>query len=60
MEVNVEDVSSRVNVVDSKSLLTPAVMATIVRTVLRAVEEREHHQKRVRSELNMDSNAYQE
>jgi hypothetical protein len=50
MDVIISDVVSTVRAVDSEALLSPRVMEEIVRAVLRAVEEQEAHQMRVRNE----------
>ena len=50
MEVHIADVVSTVRTVDGEALLAPATMERIVRAVLRAIEEREAHQERVRAE----------
>jgi hypothetical protein len=50
MQVDIEDVVSRVRTVDGDSLLTPNILRTIVNAVLQAVEERESHARRVRTE----------
>ena len=55
MEVNINDVVSNVNVVDSNSLLTPQVLQKIVNVVLEAVREQESHHKRVHWEQNVRS-----
>ncbi len=50
VEVNVEEVASRVHVTDGDALLSPATLRTIVNAVVQAMEERELHQRRVRAE----------
>jgi len=50
MEVNIDDVVSTVRTVDGDSLLAPNTLRRIVQAVLLAVEERELHARRVRSE----------
>ena len=50
MEVHIADVVSTVRTVDGEALLAPRTMERIVRAVLRAIEEREAHQERVRAE----------
>lgn len=50
MEVHIADVVSTIRTVDGEALLAPATMERIVRAVLRAIEEREAHQERVRAE----------
>lgn len=49
-EVNVEEVASSVQVTDGDALLSPATLRTIVNAVMQAMEERDLHQRRVRSE----------
>lgn len=50
MDVSIGEVSSTVRAVDGDSLLTPATLARIVQAVLQAVEDREHHRRRVHDE----------
>lgn len=50
MEVRIGELVSTVHAVDGDSLLTPRTLEQIVRAVLRAVEEREAHDRRVRAE----------
>jgi hypothetical protein len=50
MDVHIAEVVSTVRAVDGEALLSPRVMEQIVQAVLRAVEEREAHQARVRQE----------
>ena len=50
MEVHIADVVSTIRTVDGEALLAPATMERIVRAVLRAIEEREAYQERVRAE----------
>ena len=46
MEVHIEEIVSNVTTLDDKALLSPPVMASIVRAVLEAVEEREARRMR--------------
>lgn len=50
MNVNIGEIHSTVNAVDSEALLSPRVMRQIVSTVLQALAEHEAHQQRLRSE----------
>jgi hypothetical protein len=50
MDIHIADVVSTVRAVDSEALLSHRVLEQIVQAVLRAVEEREAHQARVRQE----------
>lgn len=50
MDVHIGDVTSTVRAVDGNALLSPHVLNTIVQVVLRAVEEREDHRRRVQAE----------
>jgi hypothetical protein len=50
MDVNIEEIISTVRAIDSDSLVSSRAMASIVRSVLQAVDERDEHRKRVRAE----------
>jgi hypothetical protein len=50
MDVNIQEVVSTVRAVDGDSVLSPRTLAGIVSAVLRAVEERQLHEQRVRAE----------
>ena len=50
MEVNIEEVVSTVRTVDSDSLLSPDALRRIVQVVMRALEEKELHERRVSAE----------
>ena len=50
MEIHIEEIVSTVRAVDGEALLAPQTLERIVRAVLRAVEEREAHARRVRAE----------
>ena len=50
VEVNVEEVASRVRVTDGDALLSPATLRTIVNAVMQAMDERDSHHRRVRAE----------
>jgi hypothetical protein len=50
MDVEIGDLTSTVQAVDGDVLLAPQTLEKIVRAVLRAVQEREAHAKRVRAE----------
>jgi hypothetical protein len=60
MDVHVGEISSRVQAVDGDALLSPQVLEKIVRAVLRAVDERDSHNKRVRAEQRVTSGVRQE
>lgn len=49
-QVHIDELHSRMQAVDSDSLLLPPAMDKIVRAVLQAVDERESHRQRVRAE----------
>jgi hypothetical protein len=50
VEVNIEEVASTVHVTDGDALLSPRTLRTIVNAVMRALDDRESHQRRVRAE----------
>lgn len=50
MEVHIEEMQSSVRAVDGASVLSPQTMQKILAVVMRAVEEREAHRERVKSE----------
>lgn len=50
MEVHIEEMQSSVRAVDGASVLSPQTMQKILDVVMRAVEEREAHRDRVKSE----------
>ncbi|MGZ9233916.1 MAG: hypothetical protein ACXW4E_00190 [Anaerolineales bacterium] len=49
-EVQINNLSSTMRVMDGDSLLAPQTLEKIVRAVLHAVNEQEEHHKRVREE----------
>jgi hypothetical protein len=55
MDVNIGEVVSTVRVVDGDALLAPRTLEQIVQAVLRAVEEREAHTKRIEVERRIAS-----
>ena len=55
MEINIGEIVSTVRAVDDQALLAPQTLEQIVRAVLRAVEEREAYQHRVRAERRVSS-----
>jgi hypothetical protein len=50
VEVNINEVQSNVRAVDGDAALSPQTMQKILAVVMRAVEEREAHRDRVKSE----------
>lgn len=50
-DVHINELETTVNVTDSQGLLAPGVLERVVNEVLKAVEAREAHVKRVQSEL---------
>ncbi|MBV9927288.1 MAG: hypothetical protein JOZ96_19880 [Acidobacteria bacterium] len=50
MEVHIDEMQSSVRAVDGNSLLAPETLQKIVAVVMKAVEEREAHRDRVKSE----------
>jgi hypothetical protein len=50
MEVNIGEVVASVKAIEGSSLVSPDVMAQLVTAVLRALEEKQAHQDRVRAE----------
>lgn len=50
MDVQINEVTSKVRAVDSDSLLSPQTMETITRAVLAAIGDQESHRQRVRAE----------
>lgn len=50
MQVNVREVATSIQAMDSEELLSPRLMERIVMEVLRAVDERQAHRERVRQE----------
>lgn len=57
MEVHIEEVQSSVRAVDGASVLSPQTMQKILAVVMRAVEEREAHRERVKSEQTVSDDA---
>jgi hypothetical protein len=55
MDVEIMDLSSTMQAVDSNSLLSPQQMEKIVRVVLQAVNDQEAHRLRVRAEQRITS-----
>lgn len=55
MDVHVGEIVSTVRAVDGDALLSPQVLERIVRAVMRAIEERDAHARRVRSEQRVTS-----
>jgi hypothetical protein len=56
MEVHIEEMQSSVRAVDGASVLSPQTMQKILAVVMRAVEEREAHRERVKSEQTTSDN----
>ena len=56
MEVHIEEMQSSVRAVDGASVLSPQTMQKILAIVMRAVEEREAHRERVKSEQTTSDN----
>lgn len=50
MDVNIEEVASTMHVTDGDAVLSPRTLRTIVNAVMRALDERESHDRRVRAE----------
>jgi hypothetical protein len=50
MDVQINELQSTVRAVDGDTLLSPTVMARIVRVVLQAVNDQEAHRERVHTE----------
>jgi hypothetical protein len=50
MDVDIGEVNATVHAVDGKSLLSPEVLQSIVRVVMRAVDDKLAHEKRVGAE----------
>jgi len=50
MDVEIGEVLATVKAADATALLSPDVLRQIVQAVLRAVEDREAHERRVRAE----------
>ncbi|MDB5812219.1 MAG: hypothetical protein JWN94_4341 [Betaproteobacteria bacterium] len=50
MDVDIGEIRATVRAVDSGSLLTPEILQAIVRVVMRAVEDKLAHDKRLGSE----------
>lgn len=57
MEVHIDEMQSSVRAVDGTSLLSPQVMQKIIEAVMKAVEEREAHRDRVKSEQSVSGDA---
>jgi hypothetical protein len=57
MEVHIEEMQSTVRAVDGASVLSPQTMQQILAVVMRAVEEREAHRERVKSEQAVSDDA---
>lgn len=57
MEVHIEELQSSVRAVDGASVLSPQTMQQILAIVMRAVEEREAHRDRVKSEQKVSDDS---
>jgi hypothetical protein len=57
MDVRINEVSSTIRTVDSKSMVDPKVMREIVRACLKAVKENETRQKQLAADRKMTSGA---
>lgn len=55
MEIEINEIVSRVNVVDGDTLVTPQTMRRIVASVLEAVQEAQKHDQRARAERRVTS-----
>lgn len=55
MEVHIGELVSTVRAVDGEALLAPQTLKKIVEVVLKAVEEREGHRRRVDAERTVSS-----
>jgi hypothetical protein len=60
MHVEVGELVSNVQVMDEDSILTPQMMSKISQLILKVIEERENHQKRVRAEQRVTGGVSQE
>jgi hypothetical protein len=56
MDVNIEEVTSRVQVADSQSLLDPRVLEQIVKMCIERMREEQAKQKRVQAERELRPN----
>ena len=55
MHVEVGELVSNVHVMDGDSILTPQMISKVSQLILKVIEERENHQKRVRAEQRVSS-----
>jgi hypothetical protein len=60
MDVEIGEVVTTIRAVDGSTLASPEVLRQIVKVVLRAVEEREAHSKRVNAERRVTGGVSQE
>jgi hypothetical protein len=60
VEVRIGEIVSSVHAVDGDALLAPQTLEKIVRAVLRAVDERESHARRVRAEQRVSGGVREE
>jgi ABC-type nitrate/sulfonate/bicarbonate transport system substrate-binding protein len=60
MDVHIGEIVSTVRAVDGDALVNPQTLEKIVRAVLRAVDERDAHQRRVRAEQRVTSGVREE
>jgi hypothetical protein len=60
MPVEVGELISNVQVMDGDSILTPQMLSKISQLILKQIEERENHQKRVRAERRVTGGVSQE
>ena len=60
MDVGIGEVVANVKAVDANALVSPDVMRRIVESVLRAVDDRDAHQQRVRAERRVTGGVAQE
>ena len=60
MDVHIGEIVSTVRAVDGDALLAPQTLEKIVQAVLRAVEERDAHARRVRAEQRVTGGVREE
>ena len=60
MEVQINEVVSRVRSVDGESLLSPEILHRILQAVMAAMEERDRHQQRVQTENHVTGGVWAE
>jgi len=55
MEVQINEIVSSIRTVDQQQLLSPKLLQRLVQEVMRAIEERDAHKRRIKDERKITS-----